>query len=129
MDVTAVLDEFRQKAQGCDLAAFTDLGTGMILCASSGVRRPQEELDALSESAAAVLSETMADSVSPVIDADDPLSAITVTAFEARVYLRTPALPSEALICICAPGADLAGVVEHGRATLERIAAAHGGAS
>lgn len=124
MDVTKLLDAFRQDAEGCDLAVFADLGTGMILCSSTAARRAQEELDALSDTAAAVLSEVMADSVAPVIGIDDPLTAMTVTSVDARIYLRTPALPSEALICVCASGADLGRVADLGRAVLEKIAEA-----
>ena len=124
MDVSAVLDGFRQETAGCDLAVFADLGTGMVLCTSSAVRRAQEELDSLSATAAVVLSETMSDNVAGVIGVDDPLTALTVTAVDARIYLRTPALPNEALICVCGAGADLTQVVDRGHAALKRIAEA-----
>ena len=123
MDVTKELDGFRTKVAGCDLAAFADLNTRMILCVSSSSRHAQEELDALTETASVVLGGAVAESAVAFLNGEKPLSAITVTKIDARVYLRTAATDNEALICICAPDADLVEVVAQGASTLGHIMA------
>ena len=57
------------------------------------------------------------------LNGEKPLSAITLTKIDARVYLRTAATDNEALICICAPDADLVEVVAQGASTLGHIMA------
>ena len=44
MDVAEALDKLRAEVTGCELAAFTDLSSKMVLCVSSVGRRAQEEL-------------------------------------------------------------------------------------
>ena len=123
MDVTQELDGFRSKVAGCDLAAFADLNTCMILCVSSARRHAQEDLDALTQTAAVVMTGPVAESAAALLDGQPALSAITTTQVDTRVYLRAAATDSEALICVCAPDADLAKVVEYGIVTLGTIMA------
>ncbi len=47
MDVTEILNEMRIEASGCELVAFADLSSRMMLCVSPAGQRPQEELDVL----------------------------------------------------------------------------------
>lgn len=121
MDVTEVLDGLRADVEGCDLAAFADLHTSMILCVSSSTRHAQEELDALTETAAAVLDGAVAEGAQTFLDGAKAQTAITMTPVDVRVYLRASQSQSEALICLCAPDADLAKVVARGTATLTTI--------
>jgi len=121
MDVTEVLDELRADVEGCDLAAFADLNTSMILCVSSATRHAQEELDALTETAAAVLDGSVAEGAEAFLDGSKAQAAITMTPVDVRVYLRASPAQSEALICLCAPDADLAKVVARGTTTLAAI--------
>jgi hypothetical protein len=44
-----LLDSFRETVCGCDLAAFGDLHSALILSVSSDNRRSREELDSLCE--------------------------------------------------------------------------------
>lgn len=123
MDVTKELDCFRAKVEGCDLAAFADLNTRIILCVSSASRHAQEELDTLTQTAAIVLGGAVAEGAEALLDDQKALSAITMTQVDARVYLRATASDNEALICVCAPDADLAKVMAVGTATLGHIMA------
>ncbi|NNJ67382.1 MAG: hypothetical protein HKP54_05025 [Boseongicola sp.] len=123
MDVTEALDRFRADAEGCDLVAFADLNTSMILCVSASTRHAQEELDALTEAASAVLDGAVAEGALNLIGGSKPQTAITMTPVDVRVYLRTSKAHSEALICLCAPDADLAKVVALGTAALASIMA------
>ena len=123
MDVTEVLNELRANVEGCDLAAFADLNTAMILCVSSSTRHAQEELDALTKTAAAVLDGPVAEGAQAFLGGAQAQTAITMTPVDARVYVRASEAKSEALICLCAPDADLSKVVAKGAEALATIMA------
>lgn len=123
MDVTEALDGLRADVEGCELAAFADLNTSMILCVSASTRHAQEELDALTETAAAVLDGPVAEGAQNLIGGAKAQMAITMTPVDVRVYLRASFAQSEALICLCAPDADLEKIVTRGGATLASIMA------
>ena len=123
MDVTKVLDGLRADVEGCDLAAFADLNTRMILCVSSTSRHAQEELDALTETAATVLDGSVAEGAKALLSDQTALTAITFTQVDARIYLRASASDSEALICLCAPDVDLVKAVNRGTLALTEIMA------
>lgn len=123
MDVTEVLDRLRADVDGCDLAAFADLTTSMILCVSSSARHAQEELDALTSTAATVLDGAVAEGAQVFLNGAKAQSAISLTPVEVRVYLRASESQSEALICLCTPDADLSKVVLRGTEALTSILA------
>ncbi|QMU58333.1 MAG: hypothetical protein GKR98_09080 [Boseongicola sp.] len=123
MDVTEILNEMRIEASGCDLVAFADLSSRMMLCVSPAGQRPQEELDVLTEVAAASLSGPLAESAAPLLDARAPVEAIALTSIDARIFLKPDADASEALICICAPDANIEKILSCGRDALGRIVA------
>lgn len=121
MDVTEVLDRLRADVEGCDLAAFADLTTSMILCVSSSTRHAQEELDALTTTAATVLDGAVADGAQAFLGGAKAQTAITMTPVEVRVYLRASEKENEALICLCTPDADLSKIISRGTETLAAI--------
>jgi len=123
MDVTEVLDGLRADVEGCDLVAFADLNTTMILCVSASTRHAQEELDAMTATAAAVLDGSVAQGAQSFLDEEKAQTAITMTPVDVRIYLRGSQTQNEALICLCAPDADLAKVVTKGAAVLSTIMA------
>ena len=123
MDVTEVLDRLRADVEGCDLAAFADLTTSMILCVSSGTRHAQEELDALTTTAAAVLDGAVAEGAQAFLGGRKAQTAMSMTPVDVRVYLRVTETQSEALICLCRPDADLSKIVARGAEALAAIMA------
>ncbi|MGI9390987.1 MAG: hypothetical protein ACR2O1_13085 [Boseongicola sp.] len=123
MDVSEALDNLRAEVTGCELAAFTDLSSKMVLCVSAGGRRAQEELDALSQIAVTVLEGAVADGALNLLDEEKPDSAMTLTKVDLRVFLRSPSTVNEALICVCSPQTDIAAVMERGRSALDQIVA------
>ncbi len=124
MDVAQALDALRADVAGCELAAFTDLSSKMVLCVSAAGRRAQEELDALSEIAETVLAGSVAEAAQSLIGGQLPASAMTMTNVDLRVFLRSPSSENEALICVCAPNTDIGTVMERGKHTFDRIGAA-----
>lgn len=128
MDVTAALDALRAEIPGCSLVAFTDLGSRLVLCTSAAAKPGQEDLDRLSELAQIVLDGPVAEGAAPVLEAGEgdrrAGTAMLLGEGEARVFLRAPGDVQEALVCVCAPGVDLAKVVDCGLSTLDTIVGA-----
>lgn len=122
MDVAKVLDEMRSKVDGCDLVAFADLSSQMVLRASSATKRGQEEIDALTDAALLALAGPIAEGAM-ALTGGAPATAVTMTKGDVHVFMRTPSGQNEALIAVCAPDADVSKVVDCGRETLERLVA------
>ncbi|MEM9970415.1 MAG: hypothetical protein AAF762_04890 [Pseudomonadota bacterium] len=122
MDVSKALDDMRSEVAGCDLVAFADLSSQMVLCTSSATKRAQEEIDALTGAASLTLEGAVADGAG-ALTGGAPATAVTMTQADLHVFLRNPAAANEALICVCAPDADVSKIVDCGRATLDRIVA------
>lgn len=123
MDVTALLDGFRSDVGGCDIAAFADLSSQMILCVSSSTKHAQEDLDALTETAASVLGGAMLEGAAALLDGHQAQSIVSMTPLEARVYLRSEKSGNEVLICVCAADADIGKIATQGAKTLAEITA------
>ena len=125
MDVTEKLDAMRSELPGCSLIAFTDLGSKLALCSSSAGKPAQEELDRLSELAHVMLDGAVAEGAAPVLDGGQgdtrAGTAMLLSGNEAKVFMRAPGEAAEALVCVCAPEADLRKVVDCGRSTLDTI--------
>lgn len=123
MDVSEALDKLRAEVTGCELAAFTDLSSKMVLCVSASGRRAQEELDALSEIAVTVLEGAVAEGALSLLEDQKPDSAMALTNVDLRVFLRSPSTVNEALICVCSPQTDIAAIIDRGRSALDQIVA------
>lgn len=127
MDVTERLDAMRSELPGCLVVAFTDLGSKLVLCASAAAKLGQEELDRLSDLAQVMLDGVIADGAAPVLQGGKgdrrAGTAMLVSDHDAKIFLRAPGDVSEALVCVCAPDADLRKVVDCGRSTLDDIVA------
>ena len=127
MDVTEKLDAMRSELPGCLVVAFTDLGSKLVLCASAAAKTGQEDLDRLSDLAQIMLDGAIAEGAGHVLEGGEgdrrAGTAMLVSDHDAKVFLRAPGDVSEALVCVCAPGADLRKVVDCGRSTLNDIVA------
>jgi hypothetical protein len=123
MDVTEALDGLRAEVEGCELVAYADLSSRMVLSVSAATKYAQEDMDVLSQSAVALLDGALAEGAQPLIGEDDQSAdlAMTLSVEATRIFLRAPGDLTEALICVCAPSSDLSNIVNRGRATLGRI--------
>lgn len=123
MDVTQELDTLRATLSGCDLAAFADLSSLMVLCTSADEPPAQEDLDVLCRAAATLLDgDLAADGLTLTGSATAADSSITMTSQETRLYLRAQDGSSEALALICGPDTDVDAALSAARQTLDRIA-------
>lgn len=122
MDITAELDAMRADVDGCALVAYTDLSSQLVLCTSADTKTVQEEMNALSQAANLALEGAFAEGAKPSWGGEPSAQvAVLMTGAEARLFLRSPANPTEALIAVCAPDIDLEAAVNGAQATLQRI--------
>ena len=129
MSVTDALDAMRAEVPGCSMVLYADLKSGLVLSASSLGNPGQEALDAQSGAAQLALDGLLAEGARAVwADSGEVAPEMTwlLTGNEARIFLRAPGEAPEALICLCAPDADLGAAVDCGRRTLADILAESG---
>ncbi|MEM6635178.1 MAG: hypothetical protein AAF667_04735 [Pseudomonadota bacterium] len=114
MTVSDQLSELRADFPSCEIAAFADLSSGMILSVSADKKLPQELLDAFCAEAVSALGET---------EASDSLPAVAVRATPQGflVFLRATSYAAEALCLRCGLGIDLRTFTDAARARLSRM--------
>ncbi|QJF51159.1 hypothetical protein [Roseobacter ponti] len=97
MDMQDRLDALRSTAEQSDLAAYTDIGAGLVLSWSSPAPCPREALDSLAARATACFA--LAGAISP---GHPPAAALHFTARRTEAFGRPDAEGDEA-ICLAAP--------------------------
>ncbi len=111
------LDAFRTANPGCEMLAFADLSTHMILVTDSGTKHPREVLDALCNEAATLLG----GKGTPVLGEVPSNAAVWATQASLRIFLRAPEEPNDVLCCVCAPNVNVGKLVANATACLDRI--------
>ena len=105
MNIAEQLDTMRQAAPGCDLIAYGDLGTRLVLRSSATTQPPQEYLDQLCAQAGHGfgLQDVLASQVSSHHDTVPEVMVITPQ--ETRIYIRSQNADqdtaSDAILCVC----------------------------
>ncbi len=92
---------FRSDVSDCVAALWSDMKADIVLANDADLDFPQEHLDAL------CTATTLALSVPIEVDGDLPVQAVFLGRSGGRIVLRDPVLPTHAMTCLCAPGADL----------------------
>ena len=115
--VVSELDSLREDFEGCNMLAFADLSTQMILVTDSKTNLPREALDALCAEAALLLG----DGKSPDMGTALRGRAVTTNGKEIRVFLRADNEPSDVLCCVCAATLDLGAFLDDAQTCLHRI--------
>jgi hypothetical protein len=111
------LDALRNANQGCEMLAFADLSTQMILVTDTAANAPRETLDRLCNEAM-----TMLGAGRKVVLGEEPSTAALVANSEGvRVFLRAEEEPNDVLCCVCAPELDVEAFVADARERLNRI--------
>ena len=111
------LDQLRDTIPGCQMVAFADMSTHMILVTDSGTSHPREVLDALCDEAAALLGTKGA----PALGDQPSEAAVWATQASLRVFLRAPDEPNDVLCCVCAPNVNVGKLMAGAGACLDRI--------
>jgi hypothetical protein len=124
MSVAERLNGARDEFSGCEVLAFADLSTGLVLCSSSVRKRPQEWFDQMCQAAIDLLDGEFARQASGLLTAEGAVEvrqAIQVVDGELRLFLRSESAPSEALCCVCATDAPVDDLAAHARVLLREI--------
>lgn len=97
----------------------------MVLSSSSVATYRQEEMDRLSANAVTVLNGAIAEGGLPMVGEEDTSVhvAMTLDNETATLFLRAPASPNEALICVLAPSSDLSDAIRKGQNALKDMVA------
>jgi len=124
MKVASRLDALREAHPGSAAVAFADLSARLVLCSSAQDRTPRERLDALLCRASEMLDGSGSAWLAGALDdaGTAPQEAIVAGPDGIELYIRTPARPDEALLCVCDAEADLAALGRAARAGLDEIA-------
>ncbi len=121
------LERLCARFPACNVVAFTDLTTGMVLCYNAGSKLPQEQLDDLCQTAAALLDGQMAATFGAQLAGPAGPAVQTVLLVDGKnveLFLRAGAQPAEALCCNCTTQIELSAFVRAAGDVLAAIAGA-----
>ncbi|MDU8927835.1 hypothetical protein RXV86_10610 [Alisedimentitalea sp. MJ-SS2] len=104
MSIAASLDDLRRDNPGCSLVAFGDLGTRLVLRASSDAPCAQEHYDRICAQAAQVFSSCDVVAEASGHSCKDATAATMLTQTETRIFVRSPADKVDFICCVCEPG-------------------------
>jgi hypothetical protein len=107
----SALNAFRRTLADCELAAYVDLGSRTVLSSDGALQYPQEYLEALCASAAA-LFEAAPKGEGPVEH------VLFLSPTGSRGFFRDFTDPNEALCCICTAEVCVETLIKNARAAL-----------
>lgn len=99
MTIAQRLAALRQLEDGCRLAAFGDIGAGIVLRTSCETGYPQEFLDELCQQAERGFS--LLDALPDEDSEQVPDHMLVLSPEDARVYVRAPDGSGDAVLCVC----------------------------
>lgn len=115
--VAEKLDELTTQFKACDMVAFADTGTKMVLVTDSHSEHAREVLDELCAEADVTLG---APDAAPLGQHPAEI-AIKSSTRETRIFLRSRSEPTDVLCCICQPGINLPEFLVEARRCLGEI--------
>lgn len=119
------LDVLRNRFAGCEIVAFADLSTGMVLASSTENKLAQEKLDALCADGSVALSGTAAKAVTNGSGRTEPAVvnlAMCSKGTRISCFVRAPEPAEEALCFVFRPDSALDDVPRSAKEVLARIA-------
>lgn len=126
MGIADQIEALRREFPACRAVTFTDLATGLVLCASTRGRLPQEKLDGLSGRARGLLGGEDGDACADAAGlgrAADLSRVMLLSADRTELYIRSEAQPEEAIACEGDAEADMAAFAVRAREDLDAIGA------
>ena len=114
MSILAELTDLCAAFPACRAVAYCDLMTGMVLCSSTRIKTPQEQLDQLGQTATDLLD-------SDFMLAGPTQNAVLVQGGDIWLVLRSATQPTEALCCECSLDIDLDRLLHHAARILAEI--------
>ena len=98
MKIARALDDLRAGHRGCDLVAFGDLGTRLVLRSSCDATRPQEFFDQLCSQAARAFA--LSDGLPRPEGQEAGDEVVVLTPLDTRVFVRSAGDGSDFIGCI-----------------------------
>jgi len=124
MNITERLDCVRQEFPECQLLAYADISTNMILSTSGAMELRQEHLDSLCDIAVDVLGGQSSSHLRSLLEGRSGATVfqvIIIEPTEVHVFLRSTASLKEALCCVCSPLINLGEFISGARLHLDEI--------
>lgn len=121
MTIGGRLDALRSGFPDCSLAAFVDLSTGMVLCASAADATRQEDLEDLCDAAVAALDGVEASAVQQVLGGPQPMQVFGLSAQGLQGFIRSPLASEEALCLRCAAHVEIESLARQASDVLRAI--------
>ncbi len=128
MTISQHLDKLRTRFPECDIAAYADLSTGMVLAATSATKVSQESLDTLCEAATDTLKGPLLQAVSSTAtnrQNDNICHAVRISRSAMEVFVKSNARAEEAMCLVCKHDVDVHEVTQHAQTLLDQIEAEH----
>lgn len=125
MSVSDILDGCRAGVTGCNLVAFIDLESSMVLSVSSQSKQRQERLDTLGATASRLLPMPQDDLAKCLAynGTSGPQIAILLSMNGTTAFVRSQTEPHEALCCSCSPNTQVDAMIEAAHSVLSDISA------
>ena len=117
MDIADEIRDLMKSVKGCNLVAFADISSKMVLLSKSKNPVPQEELDGLCLEAAVAFDGALA----KLNETGNPTTAIVANGTGTNVFLRAEPGSNDVLCCMCTTDVDVTALLTAGRATLKKI--------
>ena len=125
MNIMDRLTNLRTSTPGCVLVALADLSSGIVLCASSAIKQPQERLDSISSNAVNLLASETTRTASFILGSTEQSQIDEIVALNssnAQMFIRSQKEMSDALCCICSIDVDTETFMSRARTVLDDIA-------
>ena len=117
MNIADEIQNLVENADGCNLVAFADISSKMVLLSKSEIPMAQEKLDGLCLEAAVAFDGALA----KLNETASPTTAIVANGTGTNVFLRATPGSNDVLCCMCTPDADVNALLPAARVTLEKI--------
>lgn len=124
MNIAERLDCVRQEFPECQMVAYADISTNMILSISAPIELRQEHLDSLCGIAADMLGGQSSSHLRRALGGSSDacvFQVIIIEQKEVEVFLRSTTNPKEALCCVCSPLINLGEFIAGARHHLDEI--------
>lgn len=123
MNISERLNAMRQTDPECNLVAFGDLGTRLVLRSSAAIQHPQEYLDKLCVQAKHGFEQQDLLWQQDTSDAVDEV--LVITPHETRVYVRSPKagdpVDNDAILCVGQAGQNTQQLITQAKALLNDL--------
>lgn len=110
MSIADGLKSLQTDFEACQIAAYADLSTKMVLSSSSDSPVPQEQLDQLCAKAATVMNGVSGQAVAAMLSSSQEAridEVVSLHGADTYFMVRSATDPDEAICCLCSQDVDV----------------------